>query len=53
MVKQVNKDKRSVTLDPEVIEFVEELAAKEDRKFSQQLNKIVKDYRRMMQEKGD
>jgi hypothetical protein len=54
MVKQVNKDKRSVTLDPEVIEYVESLAAAEDRKFSQQLNKIVKDYRRMMeQEKGD
>lgn len=51
MVKQVNKDKRSVTLDPEVIEYVEDMAAKEDRKFSQQLNKIVKDYRKLVEEK--
>ncbi|WP_179215785.1 hypothetical protein [Paenibacillus sp. MY03] len=51
MVKQVNKDKRSVTLDPEVIEYVEDMAAKEDRKFSQQLNKIVKDYRKLIEEK--
>jgi hypothetical protein len=53
MVKQNNKDKRSVTLDFEVIEYVEKLCEKEDRKFSQQLNKIVKDYRKMMEEKGD
>lgn len=52
MAKQINKDKRSVTLDPEVSAFVEELAEKEDRSFSQQLNKIVKDYRKMMEEEG-
>lgn len=50
MVKQINKDKRSVTLDTEVSAYIEELAEKEDRSFSQQLNKIVKDYRRMMEE---
>jgi len=49
LVKQVNKDKRSITLDKDVAEYVEKLAEKEDRSFSQQLNKIVKDYRKMLE----
>lgn len=52
MVKHVNKDKRSITLDSEVAAYVEELAEKDDRTFSQQLNKIVKDYRKLMEEEG-
>jgi len=52
MAKQINKDKRSVTLDLEVAAYVEELAERDDRTFSQQLNKIVKEYRKMMEEEG-
>lgn len=44
MVQQAYKDKRSVTLDKEVAEFIERLSKKEDRSFSQQINKILKDY---------
>ena len=49
MVQQVNKDKRSVTLDKDVAEFIEKLAEKEDRSFSQQINKILKDYIRTVE----
>lgn len=44
MVKQTNKDKRSITLDNDVAEAIEKIAEKEDRSFSQQINKILKDY---------
>lgn len=44
MVRQINKDKRSITLDTDVAKKIDEIADKEDRSFSQQVNKILKDY---------
>lgn len=40
----MNKVKKSFTLDPDVYEKLKELAKKEDRSVSQQLNKFLKDY---------
>lgn len=44
MVDQINKDKRSITLDKDVAEVIERVAREEDRSFSQQINKILKDW---------
>lgn len=46
MPLQFNKSKISITLDIEVHEKIVELAEKEDRSVSQQINKILKDYLR-------
>lgn len=43
-MKQFNKVRTSVTLDPEVHEYVAKLAEKEDRSISQQINKMLKDW---------
>lgn len=43
-MKQFNKVRVSLTLDPEVHEYIQQLAEKEDRSVSQQINKILKDF---------
>lgn len=43
-MKQFNKIRSTITIDPEVFEYVKALAEKEDRSVSQQINKILKDY---------
>lgn len=40
----MNKAKKSFTLDADVYEKLKELAEKDDRSVSQQLNKLLKDY---------
>ena len=40
----MNKVKKSFTLDANVYEKLKELAEKDDRSVSQQLNKLLKDY---------
>lgn len=40
----MEKIKTSVSLDKEVYEKIKGIAEKEERSFSQQLNKILKDY---------
>lgn len=40
----MNKVKKSFTLDADVYEKLKELAEKDDRSVSQQLNKLLKDY---------
>lgn len=42
MVRQVNKEKLSITLDVEVFEFVQELADKDDRSLSSMINVLLK-----------
>jgi hypothetical protein len=42
MVRQVNKEKLSITLDVEVFEFVQELADKDDRSVSSMINVLLK-----------
>lgn len=42
-MKQFNKIRTAITLDPEVHEYVKKIAEKEDRSISQQINKIIKD----------
>lgn len=42
-MKQFNKIRTAITLDPEVHEYVKIMAEKEDRSISQQINKIIKD----------
>lgn len=43
-MKQFNKIRTSVTIDPEVFEALQQLADREERSISQQINKILKDY---------
>lgn len=50
MVQQINKDKRSITLDKDVADYIERIAEKEDRSFSQQINKVLKDYIKSQEE---
>ena len=40
----MEKIKTSISIDSDVYEAIKDLAEKEDRSFSQQLNKILKDY---------
>lgn len=40
----MSKIKTSITIDEEVVNAIKEIAEKEDRNFSQQVNKILKDY---------
>ncbi|MFD0673949.1 DUF6364 family protein [Cohnella sp. GCM10027633] len=42
MVRQVNKEKLSITLDTEVYQFVQELADQEDRSVSSMINVLLK-----------
>jgi hypothetical protein len=42
MVRQVNKEKLSITLDLEVYQFVQELADKDDRSVSSMINVLLK-----------
>ena len=42
MVRQVNKEKLSITLDFEVYQFVQELADKDDRSVSSMINVLLK-----------
>ena len=44
MVKQNNKSKISITLDPEVHDAIMQEAEKDDRSISSMINKILKDY---------
>lgn len=50
-MRQFNKVRTSITIEPEVYEKIAEMADKEDRSVSQQINKILKDYLKE-QEKG-
>ncbi|MDF2651404.1 MAG: CopG-like 1 or ribbon-helix-helix domain, 5 [Paenibacillus sp.] len=52
MMKQFNKGRTAITLDPEVHAYVAKLAEIEDRSISQQINKIIKDYIKSQEEKG-
>ena len=38
------KEKVSITLDEDVVEFIKTLAEEDDRSFSQYINMILKDY---------
>lgn len=38
------KEKVSITLDSDVVEKIKKMAEKDDRSFSQLVNKILKDY---------
>lgn len=38
------KEKVSITLDPDIIEKINELAEDDDRSFSQYINMILKEY---------
>lgn len=40
----MEKTKTSISLDKDIYEKIKVLGSKEDRSFSQQLNKILKDY---------
>ncbi len=40
----MSKTKTSISLDKEVYEKVKEIAEKEDRTFSQQVNKVLRDF---------
>jgi len=51
MPQQYNKAKVSITLDLDVQQFVMKLAEEESRSFSQQINKILRDY--MKEKQGD
>lgn len=42
MVRQVNKEKLSITLDIEVYEFIQKLADRDDRSVSSMINKLLK-----------
>lgn len=42
-MKQYNKVRTAITLDPEVHEYVKKIAERDDRSISQQINKIIKD----------
>lgn len=47
-----NKNKKSITLDPDVIEKIQNIAEQEDRSFSQQINKVLRDYIKAREEEG-
>lgn len=38
------KEKVSITLDSDVVKTIKELAEKDDRSFSQLINKVLKDF---------
>ncbi len=38
------KEKVSITLDSDIVAKIRELAEKDDRSFSQYINKVLKDY---------
>jgi len=40
----MEKTKTSISIDKDIYENIKELASKEDRSFSQQINKILKEY---------
>lgn len=40
----MEKVKTSISLDKEIYELIKEVGEQEDRSFSQQVNKILKDY---------
>lgn len=40
----MDKTKTSISLDKDVYEKIKEISEREDRSFSQQVNKILKDY---------
>jgi hypothetical protein len=44
MVKQFNKAKISITIDQDVFDVVEKLAADDDRSISSMINIILRDY---------
>ena len=44
MVRQVNKEKLSITLDTEVHKVITEEAEKDDRSISSMINKILKEW---------
>lgn len=46
MVRQVNKEKISITIDHEVFEVIKEAAEMDDRTVSSMINKILKDWAR-------
>lgn len=43
MVRQVNKEKLSITLDREVFDALSKLAEDDDRSISSMINKILRD----------
>jgi predicted CopG family antitoxin len=47
----MTKVKTTVSLDSEVYEKVKEIGEQEDRSFSQQVNKILKDYLKQLESK--
>lgn len=51
MVKQVNKEKLSITLDTEVAAFIAKVAEADDRSLSSMINIILRDYMREKQGK--
>lgn len=38
------KEKVSITLDSDIVKFIKDLAEKDDRSFSQFVNKVLKEY---------
>ena len=40
----MDKIKTSISIDKDIFEVIKELGQREDRSFSQQINKILKDY---------
>lgn len=50
-MKQYNKIRTSVTLDPDVYESIKIIAEKEDRSISQQINKMLKDQLRELNDR--
>jgi hypothetical protein len=55
MVRQVNKEKLSITLDTEIFQRVSDLAAKDDRSVSSMINVILRDWLKehVPEEKGE
>jgi len=43
-MEKVEKVKTSISIDKDIFENIKELGKLEDRSFSQQINKILKDY---------
>lgn len=44
MVKQVHKEKISITVEPDVYQSIKDAADKDDRSVSSMINKILKDW---------
>lgn len=40
----MNKVKTSISIDKDIYDLIKQIADKEDRSFSQQVNKILKDF---------